>query len=118
MHRCGRGAFGAKGGCVPRSAQPLPSRYLRSYSESGDFGWGRRPMAGGVGDDFPQFFFSYAHAHWDDPADQREADHWVRKFYVHLNGAIRSLINVPADKNPLFIDRALHIGDHWPDELA
>src|SRR5262249_27128945 len=29
-----------------------------------------------------------------------------------------SLINVPADKNPLFIDRALHIGDHWPDELA
>jgi FxsC-like protein len=75
-------------------------------------------MPGGVGDEFPQIFFSYAHAHWEDPADQREADHWVRKFYVHLNGAIRSLINAPSDKNPLFIDHALHVGDHWPDELA
>jgi FxsC-like protein len=42
----------------------------------------------------------------------------VRKFYAHLSNAICDLTNAPPGLDPVFIDRKLHLGDHWPDELA
>jgi FxsC-like protein len=75
---------------------------------------GSDPHAGG----FPLFFLSYAHSHWGDPAEQRDPDHWVRKFYGHLCTEIESLANIPPGQDPGFIDRRLRIGDLWPYELA
>jgi FxsC-like protein len=78
-------------------------------------------MAGGVdphAEEHPLFFLSYAHAHWEDPHDQRDADHWVQKFYTHLCAEIEAISHVPAGHNPVFIDRRLRLGDLWPDELA
>lgn len=78
-------------------------------------------MAGGAdpqAEEHSLFFLSYAHAHWEDPNDQRDADHWVQKFHGHLCAEIEAVSNIPAAHNAVFIDRRLGLGDLWPQELA
>jgi FxsC-like protein len=79
-------------------------------------------MTGGAdprGQEFPLFFLSYAHAHWDDAAEQHDADYWVRKFHDNLCSQIEALAKLPSGQEPPgFMDRRLRLGDDWPDELA
>ena len=77
-------------------------------------------MAEGAQDQqgFPQLFFSYAHAHWEDLTEQQDADLWVRKFYGNLCTEIERLVDLPRGQDPLFIDRRITLGANWPQVLA
>ncbi|MGH6653988.1 MAG: TIR-like protein FxsC [Actinocrinis sp.] len=64
------------------------------------------------------FFFSYAHAHWDDPADQRDADYWVDRFHGRLCAELEKIMEPSQGRNTGFIDRRMKVGDNWQDEVA
>ena len=74
--------------------------------------------SGGHLQEFPLFFLSYAHAHWEDPSEQRDADYWIHRFHAHLCAELDKLVDIPRGRDPVFIDRRLQLGENWPDELA
>jgi FxsC-like protein len=67
---------------------------------------------------FPLLFFSYAHSHREDYAEQQDADLWVRKFYGHLMTQIEQLIDLPIGQESLFVDRRIELGANWPRMLS
>jgi FxsC-like protein len=75
-------------------------------------------MVGGADPEFPLLFLSYAHSHWDDPSDRRDADYWVHRFHGDLTNAIALQTGAPSRNVQLFIDRNLDVGDYWPEELV
>lgn len=75
--------------------------------------------SGGRSSQLPPFFLSYAHARWEDPTDQQNADYWIHRFHHHLCVELEKYVDLPpGTAAPVFIDRRLQIGDSWPDELA
>jgi len=74
--------------------------------------------AGSTDQSFPQLFFSYAHAHWEDLTEQQDADLWIRKFYGNLCTEIELLVDLPRGQDPIFIDRRITLGANWPQVLS
>jgi FxsC-like protein len=66
----------------------------------------------------PYFFLSYAHHPRIDPDDPGDPNMWVLKLFRDLSQEIMELTDLPAGRQPGFIDRDLRPGYEWSRRIT
>jgi len=72
---------------------------------------------GGVPDNQPYFYLSYAHTPSWGPGGG-DPDLWVHKLFADLCDHIMALTDLPAGAAAGFMDREMRAGDGWPRKLS
>ena len=69
-------------------------------------------------DQGPYFFLSYAHQPRIDPDDPGDPNEWIHKLFRDLSHEVMELTDLPAGRQPGFMDRELRLGTEWPRRIT